>query len=153
MKSFDLEKALAGEPVMLRNGLKALICYRIPDKYVFNDGSSAAFPLQGIIFNKRGNLKQIAEVWKDNGSYGDGYLHKFDIIGMWENVIDPKDLPKPFEPKENEPYFYICGFNVYNSKHFRPYARFDSDNAKCGQCFRTEEDAKKWIEFVKSMKE
>lgn len=84
MKPFNLEEALSGKPVKLRNGMKALICYRIPDEYVFNDGSSAAFPLQGIIFNKRGNLKQIAEVWRDNGTYGDGYLHKFDIIGMWE---------------------------------------------------------------------
>lgn len=84
MKPFNLKEALSGKPVKLRNGMKALICYRIPDEYVFNDGSSAAFPLQGIIFNKRGNLKQIAEVWRDNGTYGDGYLHKFDIIGMWE---------------------------------------------------------------------
>lgn len=83
MKPFNLKEALSGKPVKLRNGQKALICYRIPDEYVFNNGSSAAFPLQGIIFNKRGNLQQIAEVWRDNGTYGDGYLHKFDIIGMW----------------------------------------------------------------------
>lgn len=74
MKPFDLKEALSGKPVKLRNGQKALICYRIPDEYVFNNGSSAAFPLQGIIFNKRGNLQQIAEVWRDNGTYGDEYL-------------------------------------------------------------------------------
>ena len=107
MKPFNLKEALSGKPVKLRNGQKALICYRIPDEYVFNNGSSAAFPLQGIIFNKRGNLQQIAEVWRDNGTYGDGYLHKFDIIGMWEDIIDPKNLPKAFMPKKGEIYYYI----------------------------------------------
>lgn len=51
MKKFNLEEALNGKPVKLRNGMKALICYRIPDEYVFKDGFSAAFPLQGIIFD------------------------------------------------------------------------------------------------------
>lgn len=33
MKPFDLEKALAGEPVVLHNGSKAILYYRVPDHY------------------------------------------------------------------------------------------------------------------------
>ena len=157
MKPFNLKEALSGKPVKLRNGQKALICYRIPDEYVFNNGSSAASPLQGIIFNKRGNLQQIAEVWRDNGTYGDGYLHKFDIIGMWEDIIDPKDLPKAFIPKKDEIYYYIHPHetNFYLDVHETTCSncRFDEILSDTGNCFRTRKDAQKWLDFMESMKE
>ena len=40
MKEFDLEAALNGEPVMLRNGCKAIVYYKIPDEYVFPMGAT-----------------------------------------------------------------------------------------------------------------
>lgn len=155
MKPFNLEEALNGKPVKLRNGMKALICYRIPDEYVFNDGSSAAFPLQGIIFNKRGNLKQIAEVWRDNGTYGDGYLHKFDIIGMWDKPkISIEDLPKPFKPKLNEYFYSIVTKTIFNTLNVmrRKYTdpSYDDETVNQGNAFRTEADAQKWLDFMES---
>lgn len=39
---FDLDRALAGEPVMLRNGFKAYITYIMPDEYLGH------YPLGGI---------------------------------------------------------------------------------------------------------
>lgn len=153
MKSFDLEKALAGEPVRLRDGSKAIIYYCVPDEFkIDEDGTLDSFPVKGMILDEEGYILKSTVSWRKNGKYRSSETSE-DIIGMWEDVIDPRNLPKPFEPKENEPYFYICGYNVYNLTHFHSCSQFDSNNAKCGQCFRTKEDAKKWIEFMKSMKE
>lgn len=153
MKPFDLEKALAGEPVRLRDGSKAIIYYCVPDEFkIDEDGTLDSFPVKGMIFDEEGYILKSTVSWRKNGKYRSSEASE-DIIGMWEDVIDPRNLPKPFEPKENEPYFYICGYNVYNLTRFHSCSQFDSNNAKCGQCFRTKEDAKKWIEFMKSMKE
>lgn len=35
MKEFDLDKALNGEPVVLRNGCKAIVYYKVPNEYNF----------------------------------------------------------------------------------------------------------------------
>ena len=56
MKQFDLEKALAGEAVELRNGSKAILYYRVPDHYTLDDGLKITFPLIGIIFYKDGTV-------------------------------------------------------------------------------------------------
>lgn len=88
MKPFDLKKALAGEPVMLRSGNKALIFYRIPDKFVFDDGLPPAYPLQGIIFNAEGKISSIAECWGDDGRY-DISESAYDIIGMVQELKLP----------------------------------------------------------------
>lgn len=153
MKKFNLDAALNGEPVKLANGNKAIVYYRIPDEYVFEDGKQPAFPLHGLILDSEGYIELADVCWRDNGTYTH-YPHNYDIIGMWEEPkISIEDLPKPFNPNYKETYFYICGFNVYKVKQFFPHARFDSNNAKYGQCFRTAEDAQKWLDFMKSMME
>lgn len=147
MKPFDLEKALAGEPVRLRNGQKAVILCRVPDEYVFEDESPAAFPLYGLIFTAENYIDNGDACWRDNGTY-DSRLHKFDIIGMWEELIKFEDLPKPFIPRQSEEYFSV------SPNYDRPevlYANsLDHPSIKNGNCFRTEEDAQKWIDFMKS---
>ena len=154
MKEFNLDAALNGEPVMLRNGCKGIVYYKIPKEYVFSDGSNSEFPLKGLIFDEDGFIKDSSYFWTDNGLCNHESYHPHDIIGMWEEPkISIEDLPKPFNPNYKETYFYICGFNVYKVKQFFPHARFDSNNAKYGQCFRTAEDAQKWIDFMKSMME
>ena len=37
MKEFDLDKALNGEPVVLRNGCKAIVYYKVPDGVQIED--------------------------------------------------------------------------------------------------------------------
>lgn len=73
---------------------------------------------------------------------------------MWEEPkISIEDLPKPFKPKDGESYYYICGRAieyVYKYAEISPFNRLSSEN---GQCFRTKEDAQKWIDFMKSMME
>lgn len=85
MKPFNIEEAIAGEPVMLRSGDIALIFYRIPNKFVFDDGLPSAYPLQGIIFNAEGKISSIAECWRDDGRY-DISESAYDIIGMVQEL-------------------------------------------------------------------
>lgn len=83
MKPFDLEKALAGEPVVLHNGSKAILYYRVPDHYTHGDGVKITFPLVGIIFYEDGTVEDPNACWKDNGRFTSSTSGK-DIIGMWE---------------------------------------------------------------------
>lgn len=83
MKQFDLEKALAGEPVELHNGSKAILYYRVPDHYTHGDGVKITFPLVGIIFYEDGTVESPNACWKDNGRFTSSTSGK-DIIGMWE---------------------------------------------------------------------
>ena len=153
MKEFNLDAALNGEPVKLRNGLKAIVYHRIPDEFSYPGGSTEIYPLIGIIFNKDGTIKGASESWKDCGAYcsrqGD-----LDIVGMWEeSKISIEDLPKPFKPKDGEPYFYIYGGVIECESEFWDTNSFDIAAAERGGCFRTKEDAKKWLNFMKSMME
>ena len=68
MKPFDLEKALAGEPVQLRDGRKAKLIFKIPDELVFSGGLRPEYPLLGFIYNRNGELHHIKEYWsQDSG--------------------------------------------------------------------------------------
>ena len=154
MKEFDLEAALNGEPVMLRNGCKGVVYYKIPKEYVFSDGSNSAFPLKGLIFDEDGFIKDSSYFWTDNGLCNHESYHPHDIIGMWEEPkISIEDLPKPFKPRNGDSYYYICGRAieyVYKYAEISPFNRLSSEN---GQCFRTKEDAQKWLDFMKGMLE
>lgn len=70
---------------------------------------------------------------------------KFDTI---TNTID---LPKPFKPKDGEEYKYIVGTESFRRINIGD--SFDKSLSAGGQCYRTEEDAQKWIDFMKSMME
>jgi hypothetical protein len=153
MKEFNLEAALNGEPVMLRNGKKAIIYYCTPAEFKFDENIPDTFPLKGMVFDEKGYLEDPLVTWRCNGSFR--YSEDdWDIIGMWEEPkISIKDLPKPFKPKNGESYYYICGRAieyVYKYAEISPFNRLSSEN---GQCFRTREDAQKWLDFMKSMME
>lgn len=83
MKLFDLEKALKGEPVKLRNGSKAILYYRVPDHYTFSNGIKVTFPLVGMIFYEDGTVEDPCGEWRDDGRFTSGTSGK-DIVGMWE---------------------------------------------------------------------
>lgn len=67
MKEFDLEKALSGESVRLR------------------DGHKLQFVLKGAILSKYGDDLKMEEAcsWKANGSYSYTQSPK-DIVGLWK---------------------------------------------------------------------
>lgn len=153
MKPFDLEKALAGEPVRLRDGSKAIIYYCVPDEFkIDGDGTLDSFPVKGMIFDEEGYILKSTVSWRKNGKYRSSEASE-DIIGMWEDVIDPRNLPKSFKPKDGDKYYYISEYWIKFARH---HDKGDSNNAEMVekvQCFRTREDAQKWLNFMKSMEE
>lgn len=86
MKPFDLKKALAGEPVLLRDGSKAIIFYCIPDLYKNEEGNSLSFPVIGLVLDQDGYVSHSPTSWRGDGSYGASEIqeHDKDIIGMYE---------------------------------------------------------------------
>ena len=153
MKEFDLKAALNGEPVMLRNGKKAYIGYKTPDNYVSGNGKEIKFPLHGYII-KAYNIIEVPNMfWNINGrAYKDGIDNATDIVGMFEEPkISIEDLPKPFIPTKTQEYWVISPdydkplkFHAMNLNH---------PSILNSNCFRTEADAQKWIDFMKSMVE
>lgn len=150
MKKFDLKAALNGEPVMLRNGEKAYIFKNIQDTHILD--FKVDYPLIGMIHNNA-----LVQTWSIDGriSLASDYSN-CDIIGMYEEPkkqISIEDLPKPFKPKSGDGYYYINEYGVQFTRHY--YEDDDSDvgMAENAQCYRTEEDAQKWLDFMKSMME
>lgn len=148
MKKFNLEAALNGEPVMLRNGEKAYIFKNIQDTHILD--FKVDYPLIGMMHNHA-----PVQTWSLDGrislvsDYSNG-----DIIGMWEEPkkqISIEDLPKPFKPKTGDEYKYIVGVEVF--RRISVGDSFDKSPSMGGQCYRTEEDAQKWLDFMKSMME
>lgn len=153
MKEFNLDAALNGEPVMLRNGKKAYIGYKTPDYYVSDNGREIKFPLHGYIIKAYNIIEVPYMFWNINGrAYKDGIDNASDIIAMWEEPkISIEDLPKPFKPEEDEEYWVISPDYKEPQKYFA--RNLNHYSIQYGNCFRTEADAQKWLDFMKSMME
>lgn len=149
MKEFNLEAALNGEPVMLRNERKAFVMYDLRNYPDLMDKLGRK-PLNGVVFNKDESIYTNIE-WNE---FGANSLVQYDIMKMWEEPkISIDDLPKPFKPKSGESYYYICGIFINCICKYTENSPFDRGSAQNGQCFRTKEDAQKWLDFMKSMME
>lgn len=89
MKPFDLEVALAGEPVQLRDGRKAKLIFKIPDELVFSGGLRPEYPLLGFIYKRNGELHHAKEYWSLDGGYMLGSDEdELDIVGLWEEALE-----------------------------------------------------------------
>lgn len=101
MKPFDLEKALQGEPVLLRDGRKGIVFYRIPDQYKFPIEGDVLYKLRGITLNKEGFIDDPSISWTLDGVYDKDFDDsRDDIIGMW---VEPKlTTPELMEKALNE---------------------------------------------------
>ncbi|STO60082.1 Uncharacterised protein [Canicola haemoglobinophilus] len=94
MKPFDLEKALAGEPVRLRNGCKAFVKYQIPDEF------HTESPLSGYFLKSfLGRIRANRQSWRLNGKVNQSLEHDEDIVSMWQepNPRVQLDLPCPLK--------------------------------------------------------
>ena len=85
--TFDLEKALEGAPVKLRNGSKAFIYCFIPNHVVTTFEYDKNYVLVGAIIESTGKCLQQIETWTVEGKYIDdpNIESGSDIIGMWKN--------------------------------------------------------------------
>lgn len=137
MKEFNLDAALNGEPVNA-NGQKCYVVREVTG--LLDDQSLRRFV---VIFP---NSSTNAEVWDEHDL--------IDDIRMWEEPkISIEDLPKPFKPKDSDQYYYINGGVIKHEGEFWDSSSFGITASEKGNCFRTEEDAQKWLDFMKSMME
>ena len=156
MKEFDLDEALNGKPVKLRNGNKAFICYKLSRDFKYWDGSPINFNICGYILNFNGDIAMLNTAWKEDGKWTmDETKSDRDIIGMWEEPkISIEDLPKPFYPRDGDIYYYIShSFGSIGECQFEINNIVDKNRRMLGQCFATQKDAQKWLDFMKSMME
>lgn len=78
IKPFDLDAALNGEPVMLRNGSKAYVRHHETELPLANN-----LRLFGIVLDEEGRVAKMP-TWNPEGRYsGDLVEDREDIIGMW----------------------------------------------------------------------
>lgn len=153
MKKFNLDAALNGEPVKLRGGHKAIILNDA--RNYFKNTRSNEEVLIGFVSDIDNQDKFLYHgAWTSDGSWISNFVDEFDIIGMWEEPeISIEDLPKPFKPQTTQHYYYIDGGNIESEDEYWEINSFDRNAAMNGNCFRTREDAQKWLDFMKSMME
>lgn len=150
MKEFDLDKIFAEEkPVRLRNGDKAFIIYKYPENLVNDKNYPNAHPYIGYSLDKN-NYATFDIHWHKNG-ISSNYISDYDIVGEWEEPkIKPEELPKPFIPQEGDSYYHIINGCIIREWVYLDSNELDKKAAENGQCFRTEEDAQAWLDFMKS---
>lgn len=141
MKPFDLKKALAGEPVKLRNGMKAYIKYNLEVEPCF-DGN---FPLQGYFINNG----IIIFSWSLKGEATSIVGNEIDIVGMWEEPRPRVQLDLPCPLKKWKPDCYLITDRLTVEKTVfteRPF------NEELCLYFDKEEYAEEWINAMKQSK-
>ncbi|HII3779277.1 TPA: pyruvate kinase [Pasteurella multocida] len=146
MKKFDLEKALAGEPVVLQNGYKAFIKFEVPSEYQTHRHSE----IMGFFIDNNNCAKRIS--WNREGKYNSTLNDGFNIVGMYE---EPRPtvtltLPAPIKTAHHNQEVFKRG----NSTIIRFY--FDANRDKhrkmleSGSLFYSEEDAQAWLDALKN---
>ena len=149
MKPFNLEEALKGAPVKLACGRKAYILYDL-SRYPELLKHANRKPLNGIVMSYDKENECYPNNWLLDGKNS---CRQDNIIGMWKEPkkqINIEDLPKPFKPYIGDEFFYLSDGVI---RYFSFYADSAANFVINGQCFRTEEDAQKWLDFMKSMME
>ena len=85
MKPFDLQAALDGELVQLRNGDHARIVYVHDDDAKDAYGHEIEHKLIGFVMNSKGEIHREAESWSLEGKVGTSTKDdSWDIVGMYD---------------------------------------------------------------------
>lgn len=93
MKPFDLDAALKGAPVRLRDGAKAFVRYHERDLQVSQR-------LVGWGMAEKGSPYNTPFTWDENGRFWDADTEApFDIMGMWEEKPLTFDYWGAIQPK------------------------------------------------------
>lgn len=86
VQKFNIEQALKGQPVVLRNGSCAIVVYNANKHNIINSKSSERDePLVGFLFDPKTNTIDFdyTYCWGLDGSFGSGDPGE-DIFGMYE---------------------------------------------------------------------
>lgn len=146
MKKFNLDAALNGEPVKLACGRKAYILYDL-SRYPKLLKHANRRPLNGLVMSDCKENDCYPANWLSDGK---NLFDQNNVIGMWEEPkISIEDLPKPFKPEFGERFYYVYGSRIENL--ILNINSYDEELIDSGNCFRTREDAQKWLDFMKSM--
>ena len=101
MQAFDLQQALSGKPVLLRNGNKAYILKNL------NSAKVNEYTLIGYYVLENG--LEIGVSWSAAGKYLTDSGSSYDIIGMWQQTITigKHKIPEPMrtEPPQGTVYY------------------------------------------------
>ncbi len=151
MKKFDLEKALAGEPVVLRDGSKAFVKFEVPKELRENNFADI------VGFRIRGN-EFIVKEWDIDGVARSSCGYE-DIVGMWEEPRPTVTLTLPCPLKDvaiGDEIYILSGYSYQNNgvpevlvrKHNNSTEFFNAINF--GLAFKTKEDAEVWLHALKN---
>lgn len=146
---FDLKRALAGEPVKLRGGLKAYIKYVMPTEY------KGKYPLNGYIFNpkKANDIENYTWTLEGMASLFEPQ-HHYDIIGMWkepEPVSNTVTLTLPCPLKEpREGMWFVQGNKVIESGYSKTNKAYSNEMLKDGHYFSSKKEAQAWLDAMKN---
>ena len=92
MKPFNLEKALVGEPVVLRGGRKAFVLCDLKQRFKYLRSNKQ---LIGVVATENNSdMFEHTARWYDTGEYlsdDDGCESDYDITGMWEEPVKPQN--------------------------------------------------------------
>lgn len=96
MKPFDLQEALNGAPVMLRNGRKAFVKYNLLNEVEKLEVRDTVYPLIGYRFD---GIDINTTSWSLTGKSVHWRTIEYDIIGMWEEpkLTSEQVLEKAYE--------------------------------------------------------
>lgn len=158
MEKFDLERALAGEPVRLRNGCKAFVLHRLSSEeiYILDDTFCPPYELVGYRLADDGQFEGT-HCWTLNGqSYGEksGDIEEcFEIVGMWDvyNTVRV-ELPQPLDDVELNQRVYFITAKGISSVVYKETAN-DLLMLEDARFFATREDAQAWEDLAKRVRD
>lgn len=141
MKPFDLAAALAGEPVVLRNGETAFVLKKLQSR------SHNSEDIVGYRLTTDEYERPVS--WSASGEYYENLEHDFDIVGMWGDPkptlkIGDMDVPEPErEPLEKGETYYVpeLSFSTLVSSDTWDGFEFDLCRLERGLVHKTREAA------------
>ena len=159
MKPFNLEEALAGEPVKLRGGQKAYI------KYVLGDEYNTNYPLRGFVEYEKlidGKINTGEHIWTLDGNFSTFEESEIDIVGMWEEpeqkrFVNGIEVPEPVSLDDlidGMRYWYVdlCDLNNVDCDDFYKSSGIDKKIISQKLVFETKEGAKAMVKALLNYK-
>ncbi|MGC6378175.1 pyruvate kinase [Bisgaard Taxon 45] len=143
MKGFDLERALAGEPVRLRNGDKAFVKFKVDNpEYTYE-------VLSGFSIDEDNMCSLIS--WNEYGYYTTT-ANPLDIVEMWNDNIVKVDLPRPLKTAERNQRVYFITAKGISSLVYQNTAN-NALMLEDARFFATREDAQAWEDLAKHVRD
>lgn len=141
---FDLERALAGEPVKLSNGSKAFIKYVMPKEY------TGLHPLNGYLYDLDNEEEVELYQWAENGkAFATGQACVYDIVSMWKEPEPVSNtvtvtLPRPLK-KPQDGMWHISEYGIFEAYYGK---EMDLDLFNKRVYFDSKADAQAWFKAM-----